>query len=261
MAVHDYDYVTNAQLEDYYQQVVSLTSPNPLPIKFTEICCATTAGNGPTVFGAQYDPTMTNALIVARYVWQFLTIAQSPSFDWWTAAATLPCSPTVDGPQCATAINETAGYNSGLVYYDGNYNETGNYNIYYTKRAFMMKQFAYFHRPGSVRYDVSESQLPFGVTAIASKNSEGNGKGKHGGGETWAVLFMNNQTTTIDIALSPPEKGFELARIVETTNEVDFGDAALPPSMPASGEVGWTLPAESMVTFQFVRGKGMGGSG
>jgi hypothetical protein len=115
IAVHNYDYPDDASLAEYYQSVRNLTADEHFPpVKFTETCCSTRSGTGSDVFGAQFDPTMKNALIVARYVWQYLTIVQAESFDWWTAIATLPCSPKVDGIQCATAINETTGYNSGM---------------------------------------------------------------------------------------------------------------------------------------------------
>ena len=196
---------------------------------------------------------MTNALIVARYVWQFLTIVQSPSFDWWTIAAALPCSPKIDGEQCATAINETAGYNSGLVSYDPNYNQTRDFNIYYTKRAFMLKHFAYFHRPGSVRYDVPHAQLPFGVNAIASKSGGSGPTAYHGSrsnaGE-WSVLFMNNQTNAVDISFAAPGHQTKLTRVAQTTSEADFEDVSPLPQL-CDGKLEIELPAQSLVTLQF----------
>ena len=257
IAVHNYDYPTDQQLAVYYQEVLNLTANHPPPVKFTETCCSTNAGSGSGVFGAQYDPTMTNALIVARYVWQFLTIVQAQSFDWWTAVTNLPCSPSIDGEQCATAINETAGYNSGLVYIDGNYNQTRDYSLYYTKRAFMMKHFAYFHRPGSVRFEVAQGQLPFGVNAVASKSADGGGVssadgygGQAAGNETWSVLFMNNQTRVYNLTLEAPGGRAKLTRVVETTNAVDWADVNPLPAMK-QGEVVFELPAQSLLTLQF----------
>ncbi|KAK5108207.1 hypothetical protein LTR62_008663 [Meristemomyces frigidus] len=261
IAIHNYDYPDDAGLATYYASIQNLTGGHPPPVKFTETCCSTTFGSGPSVFGEQYDPTMTNALIVARYAWQFLTIVQAESFDWWTAATTLPCSPKIDGLQCATQINNTAGYNSGLVYYDPNYNQTRDFNIYYTKRAFMMKHFAYFHRPGSVRYDVPQQQLPAGVHAIASKTSTSQMSGGWGWGNwgwgtksvapTWSVLFMNNQTRPVDITLEIPGKAAGLTRLVQTTNEQDFEDVSpLPPLSRGSAML--QLPASSLVTALFV---------
>lgn len=252
IAVHNYDYPTNAALAEYYRSVRNLTAGEHFPpVKFTETCCSTTFGHGSSVFGAQYDPTITNALIVAQYVWQYLTIVQAESFDWWTAVTNLPCSPKIDGAKC-TGFNATAGYNSGLVYIDPNYNQTRDYNLYTTKRAYMMKHFAYFHRPGSVRYDVPQDQLPFGVNSFASKSSvSADAYGRKGGSqETWSVLFMNNQTHAFDVNLKAPSGGAKLARVVETTNQTDWKDVKPLPAMN-KGNVNFELPASSLLTLQF----------
>ena len=252
IAVHNYDYPTDAALAEYYKSVRNLTVGEHFPpVKFTETCCSTSFGHGSGVFGAQYDPTMKNALIVARYVWQFLTIVQAESFDWWTAVTNLPCSPKIDGAQCYKSINETAGYNSGLVYIDGNYNQTHDYNLYTTKRAYMLKHFAYFHRPGSVCYEVPQSQLPFGVNAIASKSTSSSPTA-YGDGEsqTWSVLFMNNQTHSFEMSLQVPAKGVKLARVVETTSAADWDNVSPLPSTE-SRRVRFELPAQSLLTLQF----------
>jgi hypothetical protein len=202
------------------------------------------------VFGAQYDPTMANALIVGRYVWQFLTIVQAQSFDWWTAVTNLPCSPSIDGDQCATAVNQTAGYNSGLVYIDPNYNQTHDYNLYYTKRAFLLKHLT-LHRPGSARYDIPQSQLPDAVHAIASKSAAAaSGYQGASGPQTWNVLFLSNLTTPYNLTLAAPVPGAKLTKIYQTTNEVDWQSVE---PLPASenGTAVVQLPAQSLVTLQF----------
>ena len=69
IAVHNYDYPSDSSLAEYYTSIVNLTSAENEklpPVKFTETCCSTRPGSGSDVFGAQYDPTMKNALIVAR---------------------------------------------------------------------------------------------------------------------------------------------------------------------------------------------------
>ncbi|KAI9657685.1 MAG: hypothetical protein M1821_002861 [Bathelium mastoideum] len=240
IAVHNYDYPDDQSLATYYDLVKNLTNDKPPPVKFTETCCSTNAGSGSSVFGAQYDPTMANALIVARYVWQFLTIVQAQSFDWWTAVTDLPCSPTVNA-SCATAINETSGYNSGLIYIDPNYNQTHDYNLYFTKRAFMLKHFSYFHRPGSVRYDVSQAQLPDGVHAFATKSAN----------ETsWSVLFINNQTSPFNLTLQSPGKRSVLERVVKTT-PVDDWTTLQPLPRTVNGMTSFQLPAESLLSMQY----------
>ncbi|KYG40842.1 glycoside hydrolase family 30 protein [Acidomyces richmondensis BFW] len=250
IAVHNYDYPTDEALAIYYQEVQSLTGSHTPPVKFTETCCSTNAGHGSSVFGAQYDPTMANALIVARYVWQFLTIVQAQSFDWWTAVADLPCSPKIGGQMCATGINQTAGYNSGLVYIDGNYNDTHDYNLYYTKRAFMMKHFT-LHRPGSVRYDVQQDQLPFGVNAIASKHVDASPSGYESWGRpVWNVMFMNNQSHEYDLTLMAPDQASRLAHVWQTTNEDDWCEVSHL-AREDDGHISFELPAQSFWTLQF----------
>jgi len=191
IAIHNYDYPDDTNMTAWYDLTLGLTSGQPPPVMFTETCCSTTAGNGPAVFGAQYDPTITNALIVARYVWQFMTIAQAVGFDWWTAVTYLPCSPILDGPQCATNINETAGYNSGLVYIDPKYNQTHDYTLYLTKRFWTLRHLSFFIRPGAVRHAVDDAELPDGVEVLVSHAAMSGDRGSD-----WHVTFFNNHTST-----------------------------------------------------------------
>ncbi|KAK5130174.1 hypothetical protein LTR08_002428 [Meristemomyces frigidus] len=248
IAVHNYDYPSDASLSQYYASLLNLTNNRPPPVKFTETCCSTNAGSGSGVFGAQYDPTMANALIVARYIWQYLTLAHAESFDWWTAVTNLPCSPSVDGEQCATQFNASSGYNSGLVYIDGAYNETGDYRVWTTKRAWMMKHFAHFHRPGSVRLDVGQGQLPFGVDAVASTRGGGGGEGV----QRWSVLFMNNQTSAFNLTFQAPGRYAKLTRVVQTTEEADWKDVGALPVV-RKGVVGVEVPGVSFVTLVFTQ--------
>ena len=253
IAVHNYDYPSDSNLTIYYQSLVNITDGHPPPVKYTETCCSTRSGSGSDVFGAQYDPTMGNALIVGRYVWQFLTIVQAQSFDWWTAVSSgLPCSPAIDGASCATELNNTssAGYNDGLIYIDPQYNTTKDYSLYLTKRAFMLKHFATFHRPGSVRYDIAQSQLPDSVNAFASKSAASPSTyGPGSGAQTWSVLFMNNQTAPYKFTLAAP-KGAKLKQLVQTTNEADWEVVQQLPVV-RRGNVQLSLPAQSIVTVQF----------
>jgi hypothetical protein len=190
---------------------------------------------------------MNNALVVARHVWQFLTIAEVESFDWWTAVSFLPCSPTIDGPQCYNAINETAGYNSALLYIDPNFNQTRDYNLYFTKRAFMLKHYSYFHRPGSVRYDIPQDQLPYGVNAFASAAKTSHGRS---GGSLWNVLFFNNQTEPYDLTLQAPSPLARLIQTVETTDDEDWNISSFNQSKKGA-TIRYLIPGQGMVTLQF----------
>ena len=158
----------------------------------------------------------------------------------WTAVADLPCSPTVNA-SCATAINETSGYNSGLVYIDPNYDQTHDYNLYLTKRAFMLKHFSYFHRPGSTRYDVPQSQLPYGVNAFATRSEDKS---------SLSVLFMNNQTSPYNLKLLSPSVHSILTKVVKTTPADDW--TVMDPLPKAeNGTIAFVLPAQSLWTMKF----------
>ena len=248
IAVHDYDFVTDAEVETYYQSVKELKSNGKeIPIKFSEICCSTTAGNGPGAFREGYDPTMTNALVVARYIWQFLTIAQAESFDWWTAVAELPCSPTIHGGGCATAFNSTAGWNSGLISIDPNYNSTKDYGLYLTKRAWMMKHFAHFHRPGSRRYDLPHGDLPFGVNAFVTQTESASPNSPCQA--TWNILLFNNQTTAFDISLKLPKPASHVLEAIKTDAEFDWKTVRPKPRIDDK-DLQLHLPAETLLSLQ-----------
>ena len=103
----------------------------------------------------------------------------------------------------------------------------------------MLKHFAYFHRPGSVRYDVPQQQLPSGVHSVASK-----------GAGSWSILFMNNQTSSFDLNLALPEKRARLDKLVQTTNSSDW-DVIAPLPATTNGRVNVKLAAESLLTLYF----------
>jgi hypothetical protein len=244
ISVHNYDFPDDLSLGVYRTLLNLEVGPNGPPVKFTETCCSTRFGSGIPIFGSQYDPTMQNALIVARYVWQFLTIVQATSFDWWLAVSFLPCSPTLDGPSCnPAALAPSSGFNDGLIYIDPRYPQSQDYTLHFTKRAYMLKHFAYFHRPGSVRYDVPQMQFPSQVNAVASLSADMS---------TWNVLFMNAMNATYDLQLQVPSASARVSRIVLTTNQDDWRDETNLPVVNGS-TVAYTLPAMSLVTVQFTQ--------
>lgn len=102
----------------------------------------------------------------------------------------------------------------------------------------MLKHFAYFHRPGSVRYDIPQEQLPDGVNAVASK-LEGN----------WNVLFMNNQSHAHNVELQLPAKKAKLVKLIHTTNSKDWMVVKALPRVK-KGAVEIRLPAESFVSIR-----------
>lgn len=232
LAIHNYDFPTDGLVSSYAW--VARTASG-LPIRFTETCCSTSGGAGPWLFGAQYDPTIVGALITSRYVWQFLTLANAESFDWWTAlSGEMGCSPTADAT-CATKINSN-GWNDGLIYFDPDHAKNGNTQLYLTKRYWALRHFSYFIRPGSTRFNINNT--PSGVVAISTLNAG-----------TWNVLFINQNTKSIPFTLKLPGTSAAVTGITQTTAQDDWAAVTIPPVV--FGSVQLTLPGQSIFSVQF----------
>lgn len=180
IAVHMYDFPDDATLLNYRQLIINSSLPsNPPPIKMTEISSFRSAvgiykpwgWTGPNIFGAEYDPSMDNALDMARFIWQWLTLVNAESWDWWTAVSNMmPCSPSLV-PGCAftyrnLTVTDPPGYNDGLIYIDPNYATTKDYTFYLVKRYWVFRHFTKFFRPGAVRYDIPNEILPYGTVLL-----------------------------------------------------------------------------------------------
>ena len=280
LAVHMYDWPDDATLLNYRQLVINASLPAPPPpIRMTEISTFRTATGvhkpwgwtGPNIMGAEYDPTIDSALDMARMIWQWLTLVNAESWDWWTAVSTMmPCSPTLV-PGCANTFSNSTnppGFNDGLVYIARGYKQTGDYTFYLVKRYWVFRHFTKFFRPGTVRYDVPNEILPYGTVAVA-----GRAVGGRGLDATWSITFVNRNATAQSVKLRVPEPGAEVIEVVQTTQEDDW--AVLPlPRVGADGIVGVTLPARGVLTVRFAteraavaptgrrkRGGGKGGRG
>lgn len=143
------------------------------------------------------------------------------------------------------------------LYYDPNYATNGNYEIYTTKRYFVMKHFSQFVEYGAVRYDVdlqsndttsNESSslrvLAFKADVASRNNGEETGIPVHtksGAASKWALLIMNLGSEEITIRL--PEHISRLVRVVRTSPEHDWVDLG--------GEMNETvvLPGLSITSF------------
>ena len=250
LAVHMYDWPDDATLANYAALIKNLSSPNPPPpIKMTEISTFVSASGvhspwgwtGPNVMkGTEWDPSINSALDMARLIWQWLTIANAESWDWWTAVSNMmPCSPAIQ-PTCGTAYNNTAGYNDGLLYIDPQYATTKNYNFYFTKRYWVFRHFSKFIRPGSVRYDIANEMLPYGTVAVASLGLDG----------AWNTVFINRNATAQDIVMRLPGKGGKVLGVTQTTEALDWGSVP-EPAVAADGTVKLSLPARGVLSMQF----------
>jgi O-glycosyl hydrolase len=176
LAHHTYDFPSDSTL----QQAAQLGQRYDKPLWATEICCSVFA-NGSAQWGQGYDPGITGGLALADIVAQDLTQANDSAFHWWVAlSAALGCDPDTDS-QCPNKSNAN-GWNDGLIYYDPQYGNQHNYQIYPTKRLWTLGNFSKFIPNGSVRHAVTGT--PPGVTALAFRTAKG-----------WAVVVINNNPT------------------------------------------------------------------
>ncbi|CAD6592577.1 MAG: hypothetical protein ASARMPREDX12_006253 [Alectoria sarmentosa] len=249
VAVHMYDWPDDATLLNYGQLVRnSSLGGSPPPVKMTEISSFQSASGmrsewgwtGPSIMSAQYDPTMSSALDMARMIWQWLTLVNAESFDWWTAVSTMiPCSPSTNA-SCATTINNGNGWNDALIYIDPDYQTTKDYNFYLTKRFWVFRHFTRLHRPGSVRYDISNELLPYGTVAVASLGTN----------NVWQATFINRNSTAQIVTMNLPGTGGRIQRLIVTTDDVDWGNVEWP-QVASNNDISLTLPGRGVLTVQF----------
>ena len=250
MSAHMYDWPDDATLANYAQLIKNYSHPNPPPpIKMTEVSTFKTAAGvhspwgwtGPNIMkGNEWDPTINSALDMARFIWQWMTIVNAESWDWWTAVSNmLPCSPKTNAG-CAKTYNDTAGYNDGLIYIDPEYATTKNYQFYLTKRFWVFRHFTKFIRPGSVRYDIPNGVLPYGTVAIASRGSN----------NVWNTIFINRNATAQTITMRLPATGMKILGVTQTTDAQDWGSVPLP-KVAADNSVKVLLPARGVLSMQF----------
>ncbi|KAL8751521.1 MAG: hypothetical protein Q9184_006045 [Pyrenodesmia sp. 2 TL-2023] len=253
ISVHMYDWPDDVTLLNYRQFVINQSLPNPPPpIKQTEISSFKTARDlwapwgktGGKLFGAEYDPSIHSALDMARFIWQWLTLVNAESWDWWTAVSMMmPCSPST-APGCATTFTNTSAsaFNDGLLYIDPAYATTKDYNFYFTKRFWVFKHFTTFLRPGAVRYDIPNELLPYGTVAVAAQNTDG----------VYSTIFVNRNITEQAIKMQVPDGGGgKITKVVRTTDTVDFENVAPLPVVASDGTFGITLPAKGVLSVQF----------
>ncbi|KAL6717441.1 hypothetical protein ACLMJK_005356 [Lecanora helva] len=253
IAVHMYDWPDDATLKNYRQLIINasrLTTHKkpPPPIKMTELSSYASARGlhapygwtGTGLMTSEFDPTIDNALDMARMIWQWMTLVNAESFDWWTALSTMmPCTPTTN-PTCPYTYQSGQGWNDALIYLDSSYGTNKNYEFYLTKRFWVFKHFTTFVRPGSVRYDIPNEVLPYGTVALASKGTD----------DTWSSIFINRNTTDQTITLRLPGIGAKLVGLTQTTAADDWKSLALP-IISRDNSIKLILPARGVMSVQF----------
>ena len=253
IAVHMYDWPDDATLKNYKQLIINAslqtTHRNPAPpVKMTEVSSYASARDahasygwtGPSILKSEFDPTIDNALDMARMIWQWMTLVNAESFDWWTAVSTMmPCTPTTD-PTCPYTYQSGNGWNDALIYLDSAYSTNKNYEFYLTKKFWIFKHFTTFVRPESVRYDIPNEVLPYGTVALASKGID----------ETWSSIFINRNATAQTITLQLPGVGGKLVGMTQTTAVDDWKTLPLP-VISSTNTVTIDLPARGVLSLQF----------
>ena len=249
IAVHMYDWPDDATLLNYGQLIKNSSAGGSAPpIKMTEISSFQSASGihrgwgwtGSAAMSAQYDPTMSSALDMARMIWQWLTLVNAESFDWWTAVSTMmPCSPSTNA-SCATTATNGSGWNDALIYIDYNYPTTKNYEFYLTKRFWVFRHFTTFIRPDSVRYDIPNEVLPYGTVAVASLGTN----------NVWQATFINRNDTAQVVTMKLPGSAAKIEGLIQTTDDVDWGNVVWP-KVASNNDISLTLPARGVLTVQF----------
>ena len=253
IAVHLYDWPDDVTLKNYRQLIVNASLQTtqkkpPPPIKMTEVSSFASARDvhapwgwtGTEMMTSEFDPTMDNALDMARMIWQWMTLVNAESFDWWTAVSTMmPCSPTSD-PTCPSTYQSGNGWNDALIYLDSSYASNKNYQFYLTKRFWVFKHFTTFVRPGSIRYDIPNEVLPYGTVAMASKGTDG----------TWNSIFINRNATAQSITLKLPGTGGKVVGMTQTTANDDWKSVTLP-AVSKTDTIAIDLPARGVLSVQF----------
>ncbi|MCL6438642.1 MAG: hypothetical protein K6T51_08510 [Rubrobacteraceae bacterium] len=210
LAHHTYDYPDDATLRRARRLVGEFFDR---PLWMTEISCWDSRTK---TYGRQYDPTMTNALWMAGAIHQDLTQANDAAWHWWVAlSSALGCDPMKD-PSCPYRMNYL-GYDKGLIYYDPDYRENGNQQLYLTKRYWVMGNFSRFVRPGYLRHDVLGA--PAGLKVLAFS-----------GGGGWQIVATNDSRSPRTLRLRLPEPHLHPTAAYETSESRNLEPVA-PPSV------------------------------
>jgi O-glycosyl hydrolase len=232
VAHHLYDFPSDDTLKEARQ----LGERFRLPLWATEISCQDSRSGG---FGQQFDPTMTSAMNLANLVWQALTQANAAAFHWWVAASSAIGADPTD-PDVMHRSND-AGWNDGLVYYDPNFTQNQNQQLYLSKRFWAMGNFSRYVRPGAQRHDVSGVDDPLRVLIFSTNHS-------------WTVVAINNASAGAApqvLSLQFPSPELTLLAPIEAWETSATRDLApiYSPRPPAAGLFRASLPPQSITTF------------
>jgi O-glycosyl hydrolase len=233
IAHHTYDFPNDALRKG----LPPISEKYGVPTWMTEICCYKGSGGVATSMGADYDPSMTQGLWLADQIYSDLTVARDGAWYWWTALSpVLGCDPKADA-KCPTAHNKK-GFNDGLIYYDEHGATSGVTDLFSTRRAGVLGQFARFVPPGSTLHDVSG--LPKGVRMMAFNDNS-----------NWSVVAWNETAASAQATVAfPSGTQVHAGGGVQTDDKLIL--AAVPGAV-ATSNGSWLvdIPPQGVVTYRF----------
>ncbi|KZO92666.1 glycoside hydrolase family 30 protein [Calocera viscosa TUFC12733] len=214
---------------------------------FTEICCFKAADDdragdplATLAYGQTYDPSMVGALQLGVVLYKSFVVVGDAHFDWWTAVSkAMGCNPQ-NNTACPYETNRH-GYNDGLLYYDPTFNKSHNYDIYVTKRFFLLKHFSRFIPIGAVRYDVFGSAPKQRVLAFRRPEA----------GWTVIVMNMSKEESPFEIEYVDMGTASEAWRTTEEHDWIQISVRGKDKNKPDEGRFKMTLPALSITTVLF----------
>ncbi|KAK1227294.1 hypothetical protein PQX77_009711 [Marasmius sp. AFHP31] len=235
---HTYDYPSDGGYTAYITFMKTFYSSKPTWM--TEVCCSLGnpdgSGRGMT---AGYDPTITNALLYAGFVFQAFVVGGEPHYDFWTLVSNqMGCSP-LNNASCVQNPN-TSGWTDGVIYYDDEYATNGNHELYLTKHFWTYKHFGNFVKPGSQRLPITGDGSNNFMMAVQTSTKI-------------FVLAMNPSNDARTLSLTFPQAACGVASYRTSASE-DF--ATLGPATSNGGGNTWALPLNglSLTTYEFNRG-------
>jgi O-glycosyl hydrolase len=187
-------------------------------------------------------------------------VANDAAFHWWVACSSVIGRDPAADPSAVLRPNED-GWNDGLLYYDPNYAENGNQQIYVTKRYFALGHFSRYVRPGDRRHDVTGAPRDLQILAFANEPSGAPSmapiqlpRASTSVHRAWTVVVINNARSGSDptaFRLQLPVVGSERLTpqmAVETSAERGLDPVDLADVSP-SGIVSAHVPAQSITTY------------
>ncbi|KAF8756041.1 O-Glycosyl hydrolase family 30 [Rhizoctonia solani] len=237
---HTYDFPTDANYLSYVNYVKSI-APNK-ETWMSEVCCSVGAADASDrKWSGGYDPTIRGGLHFATMMMQSFIVVQETHYDFWTllSSSTHDWLSPLGNPSCVNSIN-TSGWQDGLIYYDPNYAQNGNFALYLTKHYWTMKHFGNFVKPGFVRHAVDGSNTR--ILAVESDTA-------------FTLLAINPYTTqtTIPVSFQDTSLRLQATHTYRTSATEDFASVGLP--VLSNGSWSLILAPTSLTTWVFSKVK------